>query len=56
MSSADEIKKIRIKTQIGITSVLGLFCLFILIYEPSDHPLNKWAIGIIGTILGYWLK
>jgi hypothetical protein len=52
----DELRKIRLKVQIWITSVLGLFSMGIIILEPTESPLIKWAIGIIGIIIGYWLK
>ncbi len=54
--SVDELKKLRLKVQIWITSVLGLFSMGIIIFEPADGALVKWAIGIIGIIIGYWLK
>jgi len=54
--SADELKKIRLKVQIWITFALGLFSMAIIIFEPTDSALVKWAIGIIGIIIGYWLK
>jgi hypothetical protein len=54
--SADELKKLRLKVQIWITSVLGLFSMGIIIFEPAESALVKWAIGIIGIIIGYWLK
>jgi hypothetical protein len=54
--SADELKKIRLKVQIWITSTLGLFSMGIIIFEPTESALVKWAIGIIGIIIGYWLK
>jgi hypothetical protein len=52
----DELKKIRIKVQIWITAALGLFSMGLIVFEPSDNSLVKWAIGTIGIIIGYWLK
>jgi hypothetical protein len=54
--SADDLKRLRLKVQIWITSVLGLFSMGIIIFEPAESALVKWAIGIIGIIIGYWLK
>jgi len=53
---SDELKKLKLKAQIGVTAVLGLFSLGVIIYEPTENWLVKWAIGIIGIIIGYWLK
>jgi len=54
--SAEDLKKLKLKTQIGLTSVLGLFSMGIIIFEPPESSLVKWAIGILGIIIGYWLK
>ncbi len=54
--SSDELKKIRLKVQIGVTAVLGLFCMAVIFLKPGDDQLVKWAIGILGIIVGYWLK
>ena len=54
--STDELEKLKLKAQIWITAVLGLFSMGIIVLEPSENWLVKWAIGIIGIIIGYWLK
>ena len=54
--SNEELKKLKLKAQIWITSVLGFFSMGIIVFEPSESWLVKWAIGIIGIIIGYWLK
>jgi len=36
--SADELKKIRLKVQIGITTVLGLFSMGIIVLNPPIVP------------------
>ncbi len=56
MSTADDLKKLRLKTQIGITSVLGVVSIYILLTQPDNSSLQKWAIGTLGIIVGYWLK
>jgi hypothetical protein len=52
----DDLKILKLKAQIGVTAVLGFFSLGVLVYEPSENWLVKWAIGILGIIIGYWLK
>jgi len=54
--SAEDLKRLKLKVQIGITSVFGLFSMGIIVFEPAENWLVKWAIGIIGIIIGYWLK
>ena len=52
----DDLKKWKFKFQIWLTSVLGIYSLFIITFQNSDESLMRWAIGIIAFILGYWLK
>lgn len=52
----NEFDKIRLKVQIWVTSVLGVFSLGVLALAPGESPLFKWAIGVLGIIIGYWLK
>jgi len=54
--SAEDLKRLKLKVQIWITSVAGLFSMAIIVLEPTESWLVKWAIGIIGLIIGYWLK
>jgi len=48
--------KTKIKVQIGVTAVLGLFSLYLIATEPANSDKTKWAFGIVGIIIGYWLK
>lgn len=48
--------KTKIKVQIGVTIVLGIFSLYLIATEPANSDKTKWAFGIIGIIIGYWLK
>lgn len=48
--------KLKIKVQIGITAVLLIFCIYIIATEPANSDKLKWAFGIVGIIIGYWLK
>lgn len=56
MPPSDELKKIKLKAQIGVTIFFGLFAAGIIVFEPQDSSIVKWAIGIAGIIIGYWLK
>ena len=48
--------KVKIKVQIGVTAVVGLFALYVIATEPSNSDKLKWAFSIVGLIFGYWLK
>jgi hypothetical protein len=48
--------KAKIRVQTGITIVLGLFAIYLIATEPTNSDKSKWAYGIIGIIIGYWLK
>lgn len=48
--------KTKIKVQIGVTAILGLFSIYLIATEPANSDKLKWAFGIIGIIIGYWLK
>jgi len=48
-------QKIKILTQIGVTAILLVSCLSIIFLNfPDDN--KKWAMGLIGVIVGYWLR
>lgn len=48
--------KTKIWVQVILTAVLGLFTIYLIAHEPDDSVKLKWAFGIIGIIIGYWLK
>lgn len=52
----DNLKEIKAKMQVGITIVLGIFCLGELVFQPDNSTVQKWSFSIIGIIIGYWLK
>jgi hypothetical protein len=51
-----DVKKIRTWAQVVISAILLIFSIYIIIIEPADSSKLKWAFGIIGIIIGYWLK
>jgi hypothetical protein len=52
----EQLRKVKLFTQIAITAVLLPTAVFFLITKPDDSAMQKWAIGIVSFILGYWLK
>ena len=51
-----DVKKLRAWVQVGITIVFGVAAIYLVFNEPQDSSKIKWAYGIIGIIIGYWLK
>jgi uncharacterized membrane protein len=49
-------EKIKVRVQIGITIVVGVFSIYLISVEPESGSKLKWAYGIIGLLIGYWLK
>jgi hypothetical protein len=49
-------KKLRAWAQLVLSATLLVFCVWIIGNEASDSVKLKWAFGIIGIIIGYWLK
>jgi len=41
---------------IVVTAVIGLAALYIILSKKFEAESLKWAYGIIGTIVGFWLK
>jgi hypothetical protein len=41
---------------IVITAVIGLAALYIILSKKFETESLKWAYGILGTIVGFWLK
>jgi len=53
MAEWDKIAKLL--TQITISLALLTVCLLLVLGDfPSEH--TKWAFGMIGVLVGYWLK
>lgn len=40
----------------GISTIVLLSALYIVLTGGPDSDTQKWAFGIIGTIVGYWLR
>jgi hypothetical protein len=49
-------KTIRTWVQVIISAILLIVSILIIVFESSDSVKLKWAFGIVGIIIGYWLK
>jgi uncharacterized membrane protein YfcA len=47
--------KAKMLTRIGVTIVVIAVCAILILGKyPDDH--TKWAFGMVGVVIGYWLK
>jgi hypothetical protein len=49
-------RNVTLWVRIGVTSFLLLAALFVILSNRYPADEQKWAFGVVGTILGYWLK
>jgi|SRR5216684_4399955 len=47
------------RVELAMKVVVSIFALsvgtFMMLHAPSGSDLSKWATGLIGTVIGYWL-
>jgi hypothetical protein len=43
-------------TRIGVSVIVLLAALYIILGNTLPDAHLKWAFGVVGVILGYWLK
>ena len=49
-------RRTKLKTQITISAVVLGASLFIVLWGGYDDSYSKWAFGMVGLVVGYWLK
>jgi hypothetical protein len=49
-------QRIRLVAALTISAAVLLAALFVLLSGRSAVESQKWAVGAVGTIIGYWLK
>jgi len=42
--------------RIALTAIVLLASLYVVLFRPRDKTAREWAFGVIGLILGHWLK
>lgn len=42
--------------QIAITFTILITCLYMIVSQGHDPKDKYWAYGMVGTLVGYWLK
>lgn len=54
--TVEEIKDfIKLTMKVVLSAAIVVFCMILIYYSPDDNY-KKWATGMIGVIIGYWLK
>lgn len=51
-----DVKQVKVWAQVVISGILLLFSIYLISSEPADSVKLKWAFGIVGIVIGYWLK
>ena len=49
-------KTVKVFCQIGISATVLLAALYIILSGAYPEDYNKWAFGIVGVVVGYWLR
>ncbi len=48
-------QKAKMLTRIGVTAIIFVI-VFVIIFGDYPEGHTKWAFGLVGVMLGYWLK
>jgi len=49
-------RTIKVTCQIGVSVVVLIAALYIILSGGYPEDYNKWAFGIVGVVVGYWLR
>ena len=55
-SGSDEASTAALWMRVVVTLIVLLCALYIILSRHYEADQQKWAFGVIGTVLGYWLK
>jgi hypothetical protein len=54
---SDELqRRIKVFCQVGTSAVVLIAALYIILSGAYPEDYNKWAFGIVGVVVGYWLR
>ncbi len=42
--------------KIGISAIVLVVALFVVLSQKFPDDYNKWAFGMVGLVVGYWLR
>lgn len=49
-------RTLKVITQIVFTAAILIVSCVLIFIEPNNSDKLKWAFGMVGLILGYWIK
>ena len=49
-------KRAKFLVQVTVSMLVLISGLFVVLSGSYDDSFNKWAFGIIGIVVGYWLR
>jgi hypothetical protein len=55
-ASSSSLSTIRLVMQIVVSLALLLACLLVVLSNKYDPNSKHWAFGMLGTIVGFWLR
>ena len=47
---------VRRRMQVALSLLVVLVALYLVLFRAADTEAQKWAFGIIGIVLGFWLN
>jgi hypothetical protein len=48
--------RVHLYMKAAISLIVLTLAIVMLAVKPDDSPMTKWARGMIGTVIGYWLS
>ena len=56
MKDNTEYKRVITITRIGLSAIVLAAALFVILSNDFSADHNKWAFGLVGLVMGYWLR
>ena len=56
MSNGQWLQRGQFLMQVGVSALVLVVAVVIVLSGSYDESYNKWAFGIIGVVVGYWLR
>ncbi len=48
--------RIKLYVKIAISAIMLAVSLYVMLSQKFPNDYNKWAFGMIGLVVGYWLR
>ena len=50
------LRRAKFLVQVAVSVIVLFSALFVVLSGSYDDSFNKWAFGVIGIVVGYWLR